>query len=123
MRAIIVLLCAVSIILTLASRVRATEPAQSGEFPNNEFADKLRHFTTKRGFLNLTKAVVANRVAVFSGALTSEAAEQRGGTSIKGHRSIPVIMSPTDSFLSMERCCLGSRSRMQHLIMRDPYRI
>jgi M6 family metalloprotease-like protein len=91
MRAIVLLWCAFSIGLTLVSSARATEPSQGGEFPNNEYADRLRHFSTKRGFLKLTKAVVANRVAVFSGAMTIAAAEERGGTFIKGHRSIPVI--------------------------------
>ncbi|WP_271623437.1 M6 family metalloprotease domain-containing protein [Bradyrhizobium sp. CCBAU 11430] len=70
----------------------ATEPpAGGGEYPNTEFADRFRRFTTKRGFLNLTKSIVANRVAVETGILTVDAADERGGTLIKGRRSIPVI--------------------------------
>jgi M6 family metalloprotease-like protein len=91
MRAIASLWLAILIGVTWASSARATEPSRGGEFPDNEFADRLRHFTTKHGFLNLTKTVVANRVAVHSGLKTIALAEQQGGTLINGHRSIPVI--------------------------------
>jgi M6 family metalloprotease-like protein len=77
----------------LPTKVRATEPpANASDTPNNAFADRFRNFTTKRGFLNLTKAVVANRVAVSNGGLSLELANELGGTLIKGRRSIPVIM-------------------------------
>jgi M6 family metalloprotease-like protein len=71
----------------------ATEPpADTAEFPSGALANRLQKFTVKRGFLNLTRTVFANRAALSSGVLSFAEVSAKGGVAITGKKAIPVIM-------------------------------
>ncbi len=72
---------------------RATEPpAPDATWPTGSLPERIRNYTTTRGYLNLTRIATANREAVRSGALTMQEADREGGTVISGRREVPVVM-------------------------------
>ncbi|MEA3091294.1 MAG: hypothetical protein QOJ04_2636 [Caballeronia sp.] len=76
----------------LGSAAALEAPKTEAEFPSSDLGEKVRHFTTKRGYISLTRTVLANRAALSSGLLSGLEVSTKGGVAIKGQKSIPVIM-------------------------------
>src|SRR5260370_32019626 len=77
----------------LLAPASATEPPAPGvQWPSIDIAERFQSFTTRRGFINLTRTVVANRIALSSGIIKAEEASAKGGTMISGRKSIPVLL-------------------------------
>src|SRR6266852_3594900 len=87
------LLGSLAFILFSSVVANATEPPPLGaDWPSAEIAERFQNFTTKRGFLNLTRIVVANQAALAAGLISPAEADAKGGTIIKGRKAIPVLL-------------------------------